>query len=46
MWIPCLLRSTRTSGEVVVRVGHDLVDEYLRFLSGRDPTPSWPRATT
>ncbi len=35
MWIPCLLRSTRASGEVSVRVGHELVDEYLRFLSGR-----------
>lgn len=35
MWIPCLLRSTRPSGEVSIRVGHELVDEYLRFLSGR-----------
>jgi integrase/recombinase XerD len=35
MWIPCLLRSTRASGEVSVRVGHELVDEYLRFLAGR-----------
>jgi len=35
MWIPCLVSATRPSGEVTVRVGHELVDEYLHFLAGR-----------
>lgn len=35
MWTPCLVRSTRPSGDVTVRVGHPLVDEYLHFLAGR-----------
>jgi site-specific recombinase XerD len=30
-----VVRSTRPSGDVVVRVGHPLVDEYLHFLAGR-----------
>src|SRR5881394_1841748 len=28
-------QSQAPSGDVLVRVGHDLVDEYLTFLSGR-----------
>ena len=32
---PCLIRSRGPSGEVVVRVGLRLVDEYLEFLEGR-----------
>jgi len=32
---PCLIRSRGPSGEVVVRVGLPLVDEYLEFLEGR-----------
>ena len=35
MWIPCLVSSTTASGEVRVRVGHELIDDYLPFLSGR-----------
>ena len=35
MWIPCLVSSTTASGEVTVRVGHELVDDYLHFLTGR-----------
>ena len=35
MWTPCLVSSTSTSGRVTVRVGHELIDEYLHFLSGR-----------
>ena len=35
MWMPCLVPTWRVTGEVSVRVGHDLVDEYLRFLAGR-----------
>jgi integrase/recombinase XerD len=35
VWTPCLVRSTRPSGAVTVRVGHPLVDEYLHFLAGR-----------
>ena len=32
---PCLIRSRRPSGEVVVRLGVPLVDDYLEFLEGR-----------
>ena len=32
---PCLIRSRRPSGEVVVRLGVPLVDDYLEFLAGR-----------
>jgi integrase/recombinase XerD len=32
---PCLVRSRRPSGEVVVRLGVPLVDDYLEFLQGR-----------
>ncbi len=32
---PCLIRSQRTSGEVVVRLGVPLVDDYLEFVEGR-----------
>lgn len=32
---PCLIRSRRPSGEMVVRVGVPLVDDYLEFLQGR-----------
>src|SRR5437764_914649 len=35
MWTPCLVSSTTASGEVAVRVGHELVDDHLHFLSGR-----------
>ena len=35
MWSPCLVTSPRGPGEVSVRVGHPLVDEYLHFLAGR-----------
>jgi len=32
---PCLIRSRGSSGELVVRLGMPLVDDYLEFLSGR-----------
>ena len=32
---PCLIRSRGPSGELVVRLGMPLVDEYLEFLEGR-----------
>ena len=32
---PCLMRSRGPSGELVVRLGVPLVDEYLEFLEGR-----------
>lgn len=32
---PCLIRSRGPSGEVVVRLGVPLVDDYLEFLDGR-----------
>jgi integrase/recombinase XerD len=32
---PCLIRSRGPSGELVVRLGMPLVDEYLEFLAGR-----------
>jgi site-specific recombinase XerD len=35
MWIPCLVWDWRTPGEVSVRVGHELADDYLHFLAGR-----------
>jgi integrase/recombinase XerD len=35
MWSPCLVKASSPAGEVSVRVGHPLVDEYLRFLAGR-----------
>ncbi len=35
MWTPCLVSSTTAPGEVTVRVGHELVDDYLHFLAGR-----------
>jgi integrase/recombinase XerD len=40
MWIPCLVSSTTASGEVRVRVGHELIDDYLHFLAGRSRTNS------
>ncbi|WP_109474871.1 tyrosine-type recombinase/integrase, partial [Ornithinimicrobium cavernae] len=33
--LPCLIRSSGPGGEVVVRLGVPLVDDYLEFLSGR-----------
>ncbi len=35
MWTPCLVSSKAASGEVTVRVGHELTDDYLHFLAGR-----------
>ena len=35
MWTPCLVSSTSASGQVTIRVGHELIDDYLHFLSGR-----------
>jgi integrase/recombinase XerD len=35
VWFPCLIRSRGASGEVVVRLGVPLVDDYLEFLGGR-----------
>jgi hypothetical protein len=32
---PCLIRSCDAAGELVVRVGVPLADEYLEFLAGR-----------
>jgi site-specific recombinase XerD len=32
---PCLIRSRGSSGQVVVRLGMPLVDDYLEFLQGR-----------
>ena len=32
---PCLVRGVAPSGELTVRLGHDLLDDYLVFLSGR-----------
>ena len=32
---PCLIRSRGPSGQVVVRLGVPLVDDYLEFLEGR-----------
>lgn len=32
---PCLIRSRGPSGEVVIRVGLPLVDDYLEFMEGR-----------
>jgi len=32
---PCLIRSRRPSGQVVVRLGVPLADDYLEFLEGR-----------
>lgn len=32
---PCLIRSRGPSGEVVVRLGVPLLDDYLEFLKGR-----------
>jgi hypothetical protein len=32
---PCLIRSRRRRGEVVIRLGVPLVDDYLEFLQGR-----------
>ena len=32
---PCLIRSRRPSGEVAVRLGVPLVDDYLEFVEGR-----------
>ena len=47
MWIPCLLRSTRASGEVSVQVGHELATTTCGSCpDGPDATPSSPRATT
>ena len=47
MWIPCLVSSRQPSGEVSVRIGHELVDEYLHFLAGRSrPNSRWRPRTT
>ena len=35
MWNPCLVKASSPAGEVSVRVGHPLVDEYLEFLTAR-----------
>lgn len=35
MWTPRLVSCTTASGEVSVRVGHELIDDYLHFLGGR-----------
>ena len=32
---PCLIRSRGPSGQVVVRLGVPLVDDYLEFVEGR-----------
>ena len=40
MWSPCLVKASSPAGEVSVRVGHPLVDEYLGFLAGRARTNS------
>jgi site-specific recombinase XerD len=32
---PCLIRSRGPAGELEVKLGHPLLDEYLEFLSGR-----------
>ena len=43
MWIPSFECSVRCDGERVYRVGHELVDEFLEFVSGR-ARPSTVRA--
>ena len=43
MWIPSFECSVRGDGERVYRVGHELVDEFLEFVSGR-ARPSTVRA--
>jgi integrase/recombinase XerD len=32
---PCLSRSTNSCGEVLVRVGVPVLDDYLRFVAAR-----------
>lgn len=34
-WMPCVVRSTLSSGELLVTVGHPLVDEFLEFCRAR-----------
>lgn len=34
-WVPCLLRSSTPAGEVVVELGHPVLDGYLRFVAAR-----------
>ncbi len=36
--VPCLIRSSGPGGELVVRLGLPLVDDYLEFLAGRCST--------
>ncbi len=35
MFDPCLIRSRGPAGEVLVRLGMPVVDDYLEFLEGR-----------
>ncbi len=37
---PCFVSSTAVSGEVTVRVGHELIDDYLR--EGLEPPAEQP----
>ncbi|SDI19884.1 Site-specific recombinase XerD [Sinosporangium album] len=34
-WVPCLERRALGESGVEVRLGHDLLDDYLRFVAGR-----------
>jgi site-specific recombinase XerD len=35
MWMPCLVRSSDEAERPVVRLGHELVDDYLEFVAAR-----------
>jgi site-specific recombinase XerD len=35
MWMPCLVRSGGEAEGLVVRLGHELVDDYLEFVAAR-----------
>ncbi|MCP4965844.1 MAG: integrase, partial [bacterium] len=34
-WSPCFSRSVSPGGRVQVRLGHELVDDYLEFVAAR-----------
>jgi len=34
-WSPCLVRSAASDDRVLVRLGHEVVDDYLEFLAAR-----------